>query len=195
MPYGLVQLSGPAVEPVSLADLKSHRRIGHALDDDLLAALIKAARQYVETATQRALVTQTWQLLLDEFPGVDDGIILPKPRLQAVTAVTYVDGNGDTQTLAASKYSVDTRRDPGWLVPAYAEEWPETREQINAVTVSFRAGYGDAAADVPEGLRQAILLLAGHWYEHREAVAAGALAQVPLAVDSLIGTHWTGEYS
>ncbi|KLJ14523.1 MULTISPECIES: head-tail connector protein [Pseudomonas] len=35
-------------------------------------------------------------------------------------------------------------------------------------------------------VQQAILLLVGHWYANREAVAAGGLTSVPLAVDRLL---------
>jgi uncharacterized phiE125 gp8 family phage protein len=54
------------------------------------------------------------------------------------------------------------------------------------VTVRFVAGYGANPGDVPEPLRQAMLLLIGHYYENREAVAAGTLTELPFAVASLV---------
>lgn len=189
----------PSVEPVSLAEAKLHLRVDDDItsDDTLISALISAARQKVEIETRRALVTQTQVLKMDRFPSGESAVIeLPNPPLQSVSAVQYVDQNGDTQTLAAADYIVDTASEPARITPAYNTFWPLTRAQINAVTVTFVAGYApgsgsptDYAANVPQALKAAIKLLVGHWYENREAVGAVNLKPLPMAVDSLIWNY------
>ena len=52
--------------------------------------------------------------------------------------------------------------------------WPKPGRTANGIEIAFVAGYGDAAADVPAPIRQAILLLVAHWHEHREPVEIGA---------------------
>lgn len=39
---------------------------------------------------------------------------------------------------------------------------------------------------IPAETRQAVLLLVGHWYEHREAVSEGRLVEPPYAVRALL---------
>lgn len=188
MLYGLVQTVAPASEPVTLAEAKAWLRLEIPDDDDLVAALITAAREYAETVTGRALVSQTWRLTLDAFPADGGGIILPLPPLQSVSSVVYVDGNGDSQTLATTEYAVDTQRQPGWIVPAYGKIWPVTRGQANAVQITFVAGYGTASA-VPVAIKTAIKLLLANWYENREMVGQGSPG-----ADALLAAFWAGDY-
>ena len=49
--------------------------------------------------------------------------------------------------------------------------------------IAVTAGFGLAAADVPEPLRQAILILVAHWFEHRGNSNPPPL---PLTLDALI---------
>ena len=62
---------------------------------------------------------------------------------------------------------------------------------MNAVNVTFVAGYGGASA-VPSSFKQAIQLLAGHWYENREAVSEVAFKEVPFAVTCLLESERWG---
>lgn len=149
--------------------------------DVLLAGLIGAARQQVEEYCNRALVTQTWRMTLDRFPRVTDRnrwaeIRLPRPNLVSVTSITYIDANGDTQTVTADDYIVDTASLPGRIVPAYGVAWPATRCQPDAVTITFTAGYGATADTVPASIRAAVLLVVGDLYKNREAQADYALS-------------------
>ena len=175
------QTVAPATEPVTLAEAKLHLRVDLSADDNYITALIEGACQWVSNLCRRQLVTATWQLTLDKFPGE---IVVPYPPLQSLT-IAYVATSGVEQTLSASLYLVDSEGEPGRVRPAYGQSWPATRGQMNAVEVTFVAGYG-SASDVPQGLKQAILYIVGHWYRFREAVVDGkAPARVPLAVESL----------
>lgn len=185
----LTLVTAPATEPVALADAKAHLRVDATTDDTLISALITAARQYAETVTRRAMVTQTWDLTMDEWPD-SDRIIVPLPPLQSVTSITYKDTDGTASTLATTEYIVDTKSEPGRIVLAYGKDWPTTTlYPAGAITVRFTAGYGEATA-VPQGIKQAILLLVGHWYEQREAVNVGNIVNpLPFAVDALLWQH------
>lgn len=183
-------VTAPAVEPVTLTEAKLHCRVDHASDDDLITALIVAARQHAEAVTNRALITQTWDLRLDRFPHA--AIALIKPPVASVTSITYVASDGTSTVWDAANYDTDlpagTWAQCGRIVPAYGEAFPATRDEPNAVIVRCVHGYG-LAADVPSPIKAAILLLVGHWYETREAVSVsiGANVQVvPMAVDALL---------
>lgn len=176
----------PATPAVSTSDAKAHLRVTHSDEDTLIGNIVDAAVRHVEDACGRALFTQTWTLKLDEFPVGD--IILPRPPVASVTSITYVDGDGATQTLSSGDYLSDLSSEPAAISPAYGTEWPTTREQRAAVTVVYVSGHTTTAA-IPKAIRQAILLLVGHFYENREASAATAMTELPMAVDALLAPY------
>lgn len=183
----LVLQTAPTTEPVTTAEAKTHLRVTTSDDDTYIGTLITVARRHVETITGRALINQTWDYFLDNFPP-GDKIVIPLPRLSSVTSVKYTDKDNVQTTFAASKYIVDTNNEPGQIVLAYGESWPTfTPKPINAVEIRFVAGYGSGAANVPEGIKQAMLLLIAHWYENREPVNIGNIVtEIPETINALL---------
>ncbi len=158
------------------------------VEDRPLADKLSEAIEYCQDLQALAYLTQTWVLTLDDFPRSIRPIVLPRPPLQSVTSIEYVDADGDDQTLDASVYVVDTsNRLGGRIALAVSESWPSVWPEIGGVDITFKAGYGDAAADVPRKIRAAIKLFAGHLYENREAVVdAAAIRELPLGIDALL---------
>lgn len=177
----------PGAEPLTLAEAKLHLKVTFTDDDALITSLIVAVRQAVEAITLRSLITQTWELTLDRFPCYSyEPISIPRPRLQSVTSISYTDLSGITQVWDPIKYVVDIKSEPGRIVPAYGEIYPSTRDVLNAVTVLFVAGYGNAAT-VPENIKSAMKLMIGHLYEHRETVIiAGQPFEMPFSAEALL---------
>lgn len=187
----LTIVTPPAEEPVSLTEAKNHLRVDLSDDDSLISALIVAAREHAEAITRRAFITQTLKLSLDAFPANNGPIYVPMPPLQSVNSLKYFDTDGVEQTLNEGKdYLVDNESEPGRITPAPDTGWPATQNRPNAVSVEFVAGFGDASK-VPQGIKQAILLMVGHWYENREAVTmqGNNAGELPMAVDSLLMMH------
>lgn len=182
MPLALV--TPPTEEPVSLPNAKSHLRVTSSDEDSLIDNLIRGAREWVENFTERALVTQTWDYTLDGF--ATDEIVIPRPPLQSVTSIKYIDPDGVEQTLATSEYVVDTAAARGIVCLAYGKAWPSTRVQANAVTIRFVAGYGAAAA-VPAPIKAACLLMIGELFARREHALVGApIVVVPVSAEYLL---------
>jgi uncharacterized phiE125 gp8 family phage protein len=129
-------------------------------------------------------------------------LFLPRAPVQSVTSLQYYDTNGVLQTMDPALYLLDTDSEPARITPAWGTFWPPWLLRENSISISFVAGYGDAggtaaasAAAVPQTIKQAILLLVGHWYENREAVVIGpSTGSVPLAVDALLGISAWGSY-
>ncbi|MFZ5762838.1 MAG: head-tail connector protein [Thermodesulfobacteriota bacterium] len=177
-------ITAPAAEPVSLAEAKLHLRVEHAADDALITALIQAARERAEAITRRALISQTWEVYLDEWPS--EGFIrLPMPPLQSVASVKYTDTDGVEHTF--SDWAADVASLPGRVVLNHGAAWPSvTLRPVNPIAVRFVAGYGDAAA-VPASIKAAMLLMIGHLYENREESVAGvSIAALPMGAEALL---------
>jgi uncharacterized phiE125 gp8 family phage protein len=100
----------------------------------------------------------------------------------------YRDAAGELQTLDSAAYTVDTVTRPGRIVLKPTASWPETSGEANAAEVRFTAGYG-TAADVPQILKQCVLLMLGSMFEHREAAIDRRIDVVPLAVESIVSQH------
>ncbi len=151
----IIVVTPPAEEPVTYAESLNFCRLDElSLETGasaLFGALITSARQQAEQELRRYLVTQTIDLYLDAFPSVSCDRIESRPAIylpptQSVSAITYTDTAGNTQTLATDLYNVDVTSRPARITPAYGQSWPSTRNQANAVKLRFVAGYGAASA-------------------------------------------------
>lgn len=178
----LTLVTPPTLEPLTISEASAHLRVDSNAQEGLLLGYIASARQWCEVYTGRCFANQTWRQSWDGFLPV---FRLFKAPLVSVSAITYVDTAGTTQTLGASAYQVDAESEPPRIVPAYGQSWPSCRDQLNAVQITFVAGYG--SMPVPPPIRQAMRLLVGHMYENREAVAVGAQpSELPLGVEPLL---------
>ena len=197
-----------------MTDAKLHCRIDSDTDDAYLVSLVRLARRHIEDTCNLALISQTLDWYLDCFPsdilytdswpyswergGHYDGVLyVPKNPLISVTYIKYTDTDGVEQTWGASNYTVDTSSRVGRIYPAYNGTWPSSvRDYPKAVNIRFVCGYSDSGAsprdlsdNVPQELKQAILLLVGHLYKHRELTETMSLSDVPWTVDQLIAPY------
>ena len=181
-----VRTVAPTAALISLSEAKLHCRVDHTADDSLVTALIAAATDYLDGYSGilgRALITQTWQM---DFASFDDPMRLRLGNLIAVTGVTYYDSSNSQQTLSSSVYAALSDGIGPYLTLKSGQAWPSIYTRNDAVRVTWTAGYGAAASNVPVPIQQAALLLIGQWYDNRAASAAGVTSQVPFAVDALV---------
>ncbi len=171
-----VRTEAPAVDPVSWEDADSHLRLdGDTSEQTLVEAYIAAATAQLDGWTGilgRALITQTWR---QDFDGFAHCMRLPLAPVQSISEITYYDSDNASQTLATSVYQLFTDMRSPLIGLKPDQTWPGTYTRPDAVSVTFVAGYGDAA-DVPRPIRQAILLTIGTWFENRESVVVGVSA-------------------
>lgn len=190
MRYNLRQTVAPSVEPVTTTEAKLHCRVDYDADDTLFAAWITAAREYAETYQRRALITQTFEMALPCFPCGE--IVIPRPPLQSISSITYVDQDGTTQTWDSSKYQVDTKGLVGRVKPAYNESYPSTRpDTYNAVTITFVAGWGNAATAVPALTKTAIKVIVEHLNDNGRGmeIVGTIITKVPFNIENLLNPH------
>jgi uncharacterized phiE125 gp8 family phage protein len=183
-----VLLTGPAIEPVSLAEAKEYLRVAHDDDDAVIEMVIAAARDYVEAATRRALIVQTWRHSRDAWPADGRIVVLPVPLLEVIAARVYAE-DGTVQEVDPDAFVFDTISSPGvisfppWSMP------PPGRPRAG-IELDFDAGYGAMPDDVPPPLKLAIRLLVAHWYENRAVITSGGeVAVTPVGVAALIARY------
>lgn len=199
LPIARRLVSKPAVEPLTVTEVKSHLRVEHSRDDLLIALYIAASRREAEKLSGEKFITQGWDFTYPRFPVLAEDLIndawtsvipaygflstiggniaLPVKPVQSVS-ISYLDQAGVSQVfgtfsgspLAAEEYSLLRDDNDPQIILNLNQQWPQTAGVQNAVTVSVVAGYGDAASDVPELMKAGILLLCGHFYENRETV-------------------------
>lgn len=164
----LTTITEPSSEPVTLAELKAYCRIDHDDSDDLIESLGTSAREYVEQAIGRTLITTTYSLKLPAFPSHGARIELPRGPLQSVEDVSYTDKTGSTVAVPETDYHVAGVGNVLGMIPSISPKtrWPDdVADEPEAVAVTYKAGYGDSASDTPQRLRLCIKALACWWYE------------------------------
>jgi uncharacterized phiE125 gp8 family phage protein len=178
-------LAGPAEEPVSLAEAKAFLKVDDTAEDGLITTLIGAARLHVEGVTGRALLAQSWRVVLEDWP-VERVVRLPVTPFMAVTEINAYDADGAAHEVPLAQFLSDPDR---LLLPADVAGMPVLRER-QGIEVDYVAGFGTEPEDVPADMRQALLALVGYWFEHRDAViVAGSGAVVPSGFDRLVAGY------
>lgn len=180
--------SGPAALTfLTLAEAKAHCRIDHSDDDALITSLVNAVESYLDGYSGilgRALINQTWVQSLCDFC---DPTRLPVGIASSITSITYFDLSNVQQTLATSVYQLLTDDRGSYVSLKPLQLWPQLYDREDAVTITWVAGYGAAAANVPAAIRAAALLILGNLYENREAVVLDTTAiPLPMGAQSLL---------
>lgn len=202
---GLNLITDAASEPLDVdTEVKPHLRLETAFTDEdaMLAALVTVARQKLENETNRAFLTQTWDLILDRFPcgsrkNPRGDIYIPRGDLLAINAneFKYVDDSGAANVIDSAIYDVDTDMKPGRVFLKTGQAWPAAvLYPASAVRLRFDCGFGADVEDVPWAIKQAILLTIGHYYENREntviseKVSVGSI-EIPEGASALVGPY------
>ncbi len=178
-------LAGPAEEPVSLVEAKAFLKVDDTAEDGLIATLIGAARLHIEGITGKALLAQSWRVVLDDWPE-NRVLKLPVLPLISIAAISATDGNGASHEIGLGQFASEPDR---LIVPRVVMGMPLLQER-QGIEIDYVAGFGTEAAAVPADLRQALLGLVAHWHEQRDAViVAGAGSAVPSGFDRLLAAH------
>jgi len=157
----------PAVEPISTAEAKEWLRIdpSDTSQDAVLAILIKAVRDRVESRLRRSLITRTYSWTADSDDVKMGTVTLPYPPVQSITSFkTYDDSSGsEVETVVDSG---DYQLVNGTYLAERGDGWDVNRRDKAAVIV-YVAGYGDAATDIPGSIRMAMFEMLALRFERR----------------------------
>lgn len=182
-----VRTTPPATDLVSLEEIRKHvRRDDTTEEDGLLQSYVNAAVDHLDGYSGilgRCLLEQIWAVPFHDWLA---RMRLPFPDVSAAT-ITYVDKLGTEQMVAADLYEIAEDHRGAYIHFADAFAKPSLEGDADfPITIAITTGYG-AAADVPEAIKVAVMLLAAHFYENREATLVGVSASsLPLGVSALI---------
>lgn len=185
-PYRLTRLSAPAVQPVTLAEAKAFVREDGTDQDTLIGMLITSAAAALDGADGelgRCLIAQSWRQELDRFPAGAGEIELRLPPTISVDAISYRDTAGAWQTFDGANWQATGLGSLGFATvrPATGTTWPATSAEPGSVRVTFTAGFGDEATDVPADLRGLILARVATAFGVRESVWTGSASPRPVS--------------
>lgn len=148
----LVRTEAPLKDIVDIQAARDILTIETDEKDTEIKELIKEASELIEKEASIAFYTQTFRYKLDKF---NDVIKIPRPPLQSISSIQYIDDDGAAQTVLTSVYDVDVDSYPGEVRLAYSQSWPSHRKVDKAITINFVAGYA-SVADVPKVLKRAV---------------------------------------
>lgn len=185
----LKRITPPGALPVTLEEAKAHCVVDFDNDDGILGGYIAAAVDYLDGrhgVLGRCLIDQTWSV---QFANWAPDFALPFPDCKSV-AITYSDAAEVEQTVAVADY--EELQEAGRTVTQFAKGFGRpglSDSKAFPITVEFTAGYG-AAEDMPPGLKQAILTMVSHWYEHRgSTVSRATVVDLPNGLEGLISSY------
>jgi uncharacterized phiE125 gp8 family phage protein len=166
----IIELSPPAVEPLTLVEIRAHLRLDTEDEDALLLALAIVAREHLERETGLVLASRDFRLCRDDWP-VDGILTIPRGPVRAVSAVTVYDAEGAPQAVDLAGHLLDGEARPARL---WLRDVPQPGRAMNGVEVEFSAGFGESGHDVPETLKRAMLVHVAAMFACRGVVAVDA---------------------
>lgn len=183
-----IRTAEPATEPVTRTEAKLHCKVDVSADDALIDDAIAAARNWIEEYLSRALFTQTWTAVEDDW---FEEMWLPRAApLQSVTTLQYYAADGTLTTLSSSVYDTLTTGEPASIVRKPNQVWPALQSDRRArVIATYICGWDDVA-DIPKAIKQATLLLVDHFYNNRGPVVTGTISsELAFSVEALLASY------
>jgi len=174
---------------LTLDEAKNHLHVDHNDDDALIQALISAASSQLdgtEGLCGHHLVTQTWKLTF--LPCNYDRVEIELPNVQAITEIKYYDSTNTLITADLAGWNLAANKDEAYIWPT--GNFPSVYYRWDAMQIKFTVGYG-SPENVPSEIKQAALLLIGHYYANREAVGSVG-SEIPLGVQALLSNRRRG---
>ena len=161
---------------VSVDDALFHLRIDAGTEDSYVEKLIRSVQQELVPPTGwlgRALTTVTYRQTLPSFA---DTIRLAGGIIQELTSIEYLDNAGATKTVDPTVYRLTNDGIPS-IVLKPGQSWPTDVLCVeDAVAINYDAGFGDTETDVPEVIKEYILLKVGTRYDNRKDTIVGTIA-------------------
>ncbi|PCJ44585.1 MAG: hypothetical protein COA81_01395 [Alphaproteobacteria bacterium] len=150
------RISMAAELPVLLSEVRGFLKISHRDEDAMIAAHVRAAAEACERFTGRKLISQQWQLTLNDWGA--DVVELPLSPILSVDKIEYWTA-GAFLEITAVNYLLDRTSYQARILPAPTYNWPGPEREVEGIKITVSAGFGTGHNDVPHDIRLGLL----HW--------------------------------
>lgn len=145
-PYVLELQTAPATEPLTLSETKTYLKVDGSDDDTLITNLIATVRHAAQKYLKVSLINQSWKLSYDSYsPTV---VKLPMAPVQSITSVNAIARDQSSTLISSNAY---------YLSAGNQKLIFDTNIVSHIVQIVYLAGYGAAASNVPNPIRQGML--------------------------------------
>jgi uncharacterized phiE125 gp8 family phage protein len=187
----LTEVSAPPAAAVPVRAFAEHLRLGSGFEDDgaqdaVLELYLRSAMAAIEARLGRALLARDFSWTVTRWRE-DACQPLPIGPVRSVAEVRLVDAEGAETVVESEAWSVMRDSQRPRLVGKFGRSLPRIPRSGRA-EIRFSAGFGAGWEEVPADLRQAVFMLAAHFYEHR-AEGAAAAGSLPFGVLVLIEAY------
>tara|TARA_R110000787_G_scaffold284494_3_gene398267 strand:- start:613 stop:1200 length:588 start_codon:yes stop_codon:yes gene_type:complete len=176
---------------LTTAEIKEHLRISttDTTQDAMLALYADASVEEAGKFLGMNLETGTVIKKFDNFveshsirglPSKRSSLMELRNPVTAITSITYIDSNGDSQTLASTEYRLTYEGEVGRharIVENFSKTFPSVHFGLDVITVTYVSGY--TALTVPNQIKAALLLMIGDLYENREDASTYTVSKIP----------------
>lgn len=178
-------LAAPALEPVSLDEMKSYLKLDQDEQNSLIQALITSARIHLENYLGLQFLTQTWRVNLKAHQSLSGDIRLPVQPVQNISAITVRWPNGELQALPAEHLHICQSQNPA-IVRFDQGQGAGLSGQLQ---IELVAGFGSDADQVPAPLSLALKIIVANWFEHRLIADPAVWPQIQQKIEPLIAPY------
>ncbi len=163
----------PELPAALIAEVRDFVRIDHQADDDAIDAFLRSAASLCEDFTGQMLIVRS---VTDMLPSRQSWQKLKRLPVRSIVLVEAIAADGMASTLAVEDHAIDIDSDGiGWIRVQHNEDGSRIR-------VTYACGLATDWEELPQGLRQGIVRMAGYLYANRDGVDAGG---PPSAVTAL----------
>lgn len=156
----------PSVEPITADEVKEWARIDGTDEDTWITNTIKTVRDLTELYLGRSLIKKTIELTMDEWNS--EYIELPYSPVISISKIETFDESGVATVYNSSYYYLDNNSMPARCIIKDDYTLPTNTDRYFAgYKITYFAGYGLLATDVPQTIKDAMKLWVTFIYENR----------------------------
>ena len=169
---------------IPVAAFAEHLHLGSGFADDgaqdgVLETYLRAALSAIEARSGLALFQRSFSWALHSWSNTNAQRV-PVSPVQSIQSMRLISAAGAESLVNPDHYQL--RKDGRQVrIMATGVSLPHLPHN-GSVEIVLEAGFGPAWEDIPADLRQSVLMLAAHHYEHRTGQDAGAFPAGVLAL-------------
>lgn len=166
-----IETTDPLESPVFASELVRYARLDS--DDPMIETVLLSATSAVFSFLKQDLMTRTWKLTYRDWPSVGapyyNQIYHRGYSLRHCIELPYTNLVSIDSVLLGGEASTDYLVNSGKPYVLEFDNFYTSNDDENAIEITYKAGFGDSTADVPQPIRNAIMMAAGYIHAHNGA--------------------------